>query len=81
MNADKIKNRIDEMCTLFGFEYNGKEGNVDPCYSFSTKQNNFLLFFDGTEQTVHTIDDVMNTPFIDGKTLAEVADKIEITEW
>ncbi len=81
MNAEKIKARINEMCTLFGFEYNGKEGNVDPCYSHSDKQYNFLLFFDGEEQIVHSIEDVMNTPFIDGKTLTEVAEKIEIIEW
>ena len=81
MTADKIKTRIGEMCTLFAFEYDGKDGNVDPCYSPVTKQDNFLLYYDGNEQTVHNIDDVMNTPFIDGKTLTEIADKIEITEW
>lgn len=81
MNADKIKARISEMCTLFAFEYDGKDGNVDPYYLPETKQNEFLLFFNGDEQIVYDIEDVMNTPFIDGKTLSEVADKIEITEW
>lgn len=69
------------MVTLFGFEYNGKDGNVDPYYSDKLKTDSFLLYYDGTEQTVYNLDDVMNTPFIEGKTLNEVADQIEITEW
>ncbi len=81
MTADKIKARIAEMCTLFGFEYNGKDGNVDPYYLHKTKTKEFLLYFNGEEQTVYNIDDVMNTPFIDGKTLTEVANDIEIVEW
>ena len=81
MNAETIKNRIDEMCTLFGFEYNGKEGNVDPCYDHIAKQNDFLLYFAGEEQTVHDIESVMNTPFIDGHSLNEVAEQLEITEF
>lgn len=81
MNADKIKQRIGEMGTLFGFEYNGKDGNVDPYYLPETQTKEFLLFFDGKEQTVYNLDDVMSTPFIDGKTLTEVAENLEITEW
>ena len=81
MTADKIKARIGEMCTLFGFEYNGKDGNVDPYYLPETGEDSFLLFFDGNEQTVDNLDAVMNTPFIDGKTLREVSDKLVITEW
>lgn len=79
--AEKIRDRIAEMVTLFGFEYDGKDGNVDPCYDFQKQRPNILLYFDGTEQTVHDINAVMSTPFIGGKTLTEVADKIEITEW
>lgn len=81
MNAEKIKQRIGKMVTLFGFVYKGKDGNVDPYYLPETKTKEFLLFFDGEEQTVYNIDDVMNTPFIEGKTLNDVADQIEITEW
>lgn len=76
MKADAIKNRIAEICTLFGFEYHGKDGNVDP-YS----QTEFLLFFDGAEKTVHSIDEVMSTPFFDGKSLAEIADEITNIDW
>ena len=81
MNAEQIKNRIDECATLFGFEYQGKEGNIDPYYIHEEKRYEYLLFFDGVEQTVHDIKSVMSTPFIMGNTLEEVAEEIEITEW
>lgn len=44
MTADKIRNRIDEGVTLFGFEYNGKAGNVDPYYIPEKKRHEYLLF-------------------------------------
>lgn len=81
MTAEKIKQRIGEMVTLFGFVYNGKDGKVDPYYIPDKKTDAFLLYYDGEEQTVYNLDDVMNTPFIEGKTLNDVADQIEITEW
>lgn len=81
MTADKIKGRISECATLFGFEYLGKDGNVDPYYIPENKTHEYLLYFDGEEQTVYNLEDVMNTPFIDGKALSEVAEKIIITEW
>lgn len=81
MKADKIKKRIDDCVTLFGFEYKGKDGNVDPCYIPKEKRYEYLLYFDGKEQTVSDIESVMNTPFIMGHSLNEIADEIEITEW
>ena len=46
MTAKKIADRIAEMCTLFGFEYGGKDGNVDP-YFLPPDKASFLLYFDG----------------------------------
>lgn len=76
MTKDQIRNRIDELCTLFTFLYHGKEGHVDP---FS--HTNYLLWFEGEEKTVNSIDEVMNTPFFDGHTLAEISEEIEITDY
>ena len=75
MNAEKIRDRIAESVTLFSFEFNGKEGHVDP-YG-----NSFLLWFEGEEKMVYSIEDVMNTPFFDGYKLLDIADKIDILEW
>lgn len=80
MRQNEIRDRIAECCTLFGFEYQGKEGNVDPYYT-QEEGYSYLLYFDGSEQTVYSLDDVMNTPFIDGHTLRELAEQVNITEW
>lgn len=80
MTADKVRDRIAECCTLFGFEFGGKAGNVDPYYA-PNEGCSYLLFFDGQEQMVYTLDAVMQTPFVDGKSLAEIAEQITITDW
>lgn len=77
---DKIKNRLQECATLFEFDYHGKTGNIDPYY-IKEGVCEYLLFFDGEETMIYNIDDVMNTPFFDGKSLAEISDEIEIDSW
>lgn len=80
MTSKQIRDRIAEGCTLFGFEYHQKECHVDPCYTPS-KGHEYLLFCDGSEYTVYTLENVMLTPFFDGKCLNDIAEDIEITEW
>lgn len=74
--AEKIRDRIDELCTLFGFVYQGRDGHVDPF-----NHAKYQMLFDGVEWEAHSIDEVMTLPFFDGRSLAEIADEIEITEW
>jgi len=52
MTATQIKNTIQECSTLFEFEYQGKDGNVDP-YFHSHDDFSFLLYFNGYEKTVY----------------------------
>lgn len=75
MTANQIKQTIQECATLFEFEYQGKYGNVDP-YFHGNNTFSFLLYFNEQEKTVYSIDEVMNTPFIDGKSLNEVAESL-----
>lgn len=71
MTANALKKRIDKMCSLVSFTYRGKDGHVDP-YSHTE----YLLWYDGEEMTVDSIDKVMDTPFFCGKTLTEIAGEI-----
>ena len=80
MTADQIKARLKEGCSLFGFDYNGKTGGVDPYWS-EDKGDVFALFYAGNETEVYGVDAVMTTPFIDGKTLTEVLDDLTINEY
>ncbi len=77
MTANQIKNTIQECATLFEFEYQGLDGNVDP-YFHEDGSFSFLLYFNGAETTVYNIDDVMNTKFIHGKSLNEIAESLTI---
>ena len=78
MNAATIKKRISELCTLFAFDYNGRSYGVDP---YSKESFSLFVADGGAEKTVSSIDDVMNEPFFDGKSLSEIAEEITITEW
>lgn len=75
-NLEYIKNTLNNG-TLLGFEYEGKDGNIDPYYE---GKDSYLLFFDNKELVVYSLEDVFATRFIAGKTLKEVANKIIITE-
>lgn len=81
MKKNDIKNNILLCKGLFGFQYEGNDGNVDPYYIPETKSYKYLLAFDGDEQYVDDIESVMNTPFIDGQSLNEVAEELIITEY
>ena len=74
--AKQIKERLQEYTGLFAFEYQGYSCDIDPF-----NPNLFHMFCDGDESDVHSIDDVMNTPFFKGKSLTEIADEIKITDW
>jgi len=79
MTAKEIKNRIAECSTLFGFEYRGVPCNIDPCYHGNDRFS-FLLFCNGKEKTVDSVDDAMQSPFFCGKSLDSIANEIIVTE-
>lgn len=74
--SDKIRNRINEICTHFTFTYHGKSCGVDP-YS----KNDFEMWCGDSDFRAKNIDEVMNHPLFDGKSLTEIAEDIEIIEW
>lgn len=71
MTAVQIKNRINELCSVVTFDYNGKSCGIDPL-----SNDNFDMWYGDKAKTVVSIDDVMNDKFFDGKSLTEIADKI-----
>lgn len=76
MMADQIRDRISEICSHFTFDYLGMTCGVDPL-----SQVCFEMWYGEKIETFRSLDEVMNTPFFDGKTLAEIADEIEIVDW
>lgn len=76
MMDEKIKNRLKELCSHMTFEYNGKDCGVDPI-----SHTEFAIWCGDEDTTAKSIDEVMTTPFFDGKSLSEIADVITIDEW
>ena len=74
--SDIIKERINELASHFTFEYQSLSCGVDP---FS--QNEFDLWCGDNNRTAKSIDEVMTTPFFNGKSLSEIADDIEIIDF
>lgn len=77
MTVEKVKNRILEFCSHFTFEYDDKICGIDP-YNF----NEFDMWYgENVTHTASSIDEVMNKPFFDGKSLTQIADEIKIIDW
>ena len=82
MTAEKIKKRLLECASHMCFDYNGKGCGIDPYYVPEKKKNFFNIWYGEDETcTLNNIDDVMKSKFFNGKSLEEIADIIEITEW
>ena len=71
MKVEQIKDRINELCSVVTFDYNGKCCGVDP---FS--HDNFDMWYGDKAKTVTSIYEVMNDKFFDDKSLTEIIDKI-----
>ena len=54
---------------------------LTPIIFLKKRGTNIYFFFDGNEQTVYDIKSVMETPFIAGFSLNQIADKLIITDW
>lgn len=69
MNANALRDWIGSLTQDIDFEYGGKSGCICP---FSLRD--ISLCYDGAETTVHSLDEAMTTPFVQGKNLTEICD-------
>lgn len=78
MNAiELLKKKVKDCYGLVEFAYQGKDGNIDP-YFHEDGTYSYLLYFDGYEKTVYSIEDVMNTPFILGRSLYDLKNDVDL---
>lgn len=73
MNAAELRERIDSLCTHILFDYNEKDCGVDP---FSHSE--YDMWYGDKLETFTSIDDVMKTPFFDGKSLEDIAELLDV---
>ncbi len=71
MSKNDLQDRIMSMTQDIEFVYNGKQGSVCPFNEFDIS-----VSFDGKEMDYTDINDVMQDPFWDGKSLNQIADEL-----
>ena len=70
MKPDELKEWIDSLSSDIEFQYRGVWGSICP---FS--RENISVSYGKKERTFSSIEDVMNTSFIDGKAIKDVCEK------
>ena len=73
MTAKELKDWIQEGLDDITFEYNGKSGGI-----FPFNYDRIGLGYGDVDVTATNIDEAMNTKFINGYSLNEIADKLDI---
>lgn len=77
MNAEKLRNLVDEHIWDIEFDYNGKHGVI--C---GYAEDSFSACYDGKEKDYTSADDVMTDTELFGKPLEEIAEELEMyQEW
>ena len=75
MTVKDLRDRINSIWTHVLFDYNEKECGVDP---FNEKH--FDMWYGDDFMEAHGIEEVMQTPFFDGKALEDIVDQLENVE-
>lgn len=73
MKAYDLYEWIDSLSQDIDFSYKGKLGSICP---FS--RTDIALCYDGFCMNVCSVEEAMQAPFIDGKSLSELCDQIDI---
>lgn len=71
MKASDLRDWIDSLTQDIDFSYNRKSGSICPI-----SRTNISLCYDGAAVDVQSVDAAMNTPFIDGKSLNDLCDRL-----
>lgn len=72
MNEKELRQWIDSLTQDIDFVYLGMSGSICP---FS--RSNISVSYGDDERTFHSIDEVMETPFITGKSLKDICGKMK----
>ena len=78
--TEQLKKRLEEGAYMQVFSYQGKEGHIDPYCTRDGKQS-FLLWYDGKEQLVDSLDAVWNAKMFAGKSLSEISEELTDLDW
>lgn len=71
MTAKETENFLKNGFSEYSFEYNGKSGTC-PIYT----SNGLVVYYNDREIPFENYSELMDIPFLDGKSLNEVADSV-----
>lgn len=72
MKPDALRQWIDDLTDDIEFQYNGIHGSICPF-----NRSDISVSYGNYEKTVTSVDAAMQEPFIDGKSLQELCERIE----
>ena len=70
-NIEMLRRMVEANVTHILFEYNGKDCGIDPF-----APNDIDIWCGDKAKSCTSVDEVMNEPLFDGKSLNEIADEI-----
>lgn len=70
MNAQELRDWIDSLTDDIEFQYKGVWGSICP---FS--RENISVSYGDKERTFSSVDELMDTPFVDGKPMKDICDE------
>lgn len=73
MKASDLRSWIDSLTQDIDFSYNGKDGSICPI-----SRTDISLCYDGHVVDVQSVDAAMSAPFIGGKSLNDLCERLEI---
>lgn len=71
MSINDFKNKVNSLFSYIGFEYNGLNCGIDPLNT-----NHFDMWYGDDYHKAGSIDEVMEYPLFNGKSLKEIYDDI-----
>ena len=77
MTASELRDELSQGRTDYEFVFRGKRGSICP-FNYPNGQFSADVGYDSVFNTYHTLNELMNAPFLDGKSLTEVAEEIEL---
>lgn len=72
MKAKDLRESIDDLLLDIEFEYKGVSGAICPF-----RRDDIAVKYGDSERTFDSVDALMNEPFIDGKPMKDICEKIK----
>lgn len=81
VTAEELRELVELSFTTIWFVHNGVVGNIEGCYYPEKGGYIYSLVYGDKEIYLHSVDEVMKGPFLDGECLEEVVERLDDISW